>query len=223
MQSVMIQKSRVVPRWRRQAVALSGAVALALISLGSNASGLTLIESKLSISGTSTVHAWHSKATLFKVTFAPASEWPAGPADLTAVEKAIAAGALDSVQVAVDVKGMRSGKDGLDKNMYKALKAEQHPKILCTITSFEAKATPSGALALVGHGRITVGGVEKKIQIPAQVTREGDALRVKGSVVVAMKDFGIKPPVMMMGTLKTGNDVTVEFDLVVGASSGTGL
>ena len=223
MQSVMIQKSRFAPRWRRQVVALSGAVALALISFGNNASGLTLLESKLSISGTSTVHAWHSKATSFKVAFAAKSEWPAGAAELPAVEKAITAGLLDSVRVAVDVKAMRSGKDGLDKNMYKALKAEQHPKILCTITSFEAKTSPSGALALVGHGRLTVAGVEEKIQIPAQVTREGDALRVKGSVVVSMKDFGIKPPVMMLGTLKTGNDFTVEFDLVVGASSGSGL
>ncbi len=212
---------------RRQwvAVAVSGvvAIAIALATFGREASGLTLLpESKLSITGTSTIHAWHSKATSFKVNFAAAPEWPAGAADLAAVEKAIAAGSLDSVTIAVDVKSMRSGKDGLDKNMVKALKADQHPKILCTITSFEAKPSPSGALAMAAHGRLTVAGVERKIEIPVQATREGEALHVKGSVVVGMKDFGIKPPVMMMGTLKTGNDVTVEFDLVVGSTSGSG-
>ncbi len=228
MQSINARESRtgrMLRPWRILAIVATAALAAALPVLGKESSRLALrTESTLSINGTSTVHAWHAKASTFQVSFAvDPARWPADATDLPAIEKAIAAGVVDSVAISVDVKSMHSGKDGLDKNMYKALKAEQHPKILCWITGYETKTAANGALSIVARGRLKVAGVEKQIEIPAATTREGDALRMKGSVVVKMTDFGIKPPVMMMGTIKTGNEVTVGFDLFVAPGNGSQL
>ena len=34
-----------------------------------------------------------------------------------------------------------------------------------------------------------------------------------GSIKIVMSDYGIEPPVAMFGTLKTGDEVTIDFEL----------
>lgn len=206
------------------ALVIAGAMASAIPGGAKESPGLALrANNRLWITGTSTVHAWHSKATSFQVSFAvDPAKWPSS-SDATSIERAVASDLVDSVEVAVDVKSMRSGKDGLDKNMFKALKVAQHPRILCRISDYEAKVGAGGAMAITANAKLTVAGVERTIRITGDAVREGDGLRIKGSVPVHMTDFGIKPPVMMMGTIKTGNDVMVEFDLLVGASTASGI
>ena len=45
----------------------------------------------------------------------------------------------------------------------------------------------------------------------ASETRDG--IQLRGNRKLSMKDFGIKPPTMFMGMLKTNDQVTVTFDL----------
>jgi hypothetical protein len=42
-----------------------------------------------------------------------------------------------------------------------------------------------------------------------------DALRVTGKYELNMKDFGVKPPTLMLGTMRVGEKVTVNFDLLL--------
>ena len=43
---------------------------------------------------------------------------------------------------------------------------------------------------------------------------DGDKqFQVKGEVPLKMSDFGIDPPTAMMGTLKTGNEVVIKYNL----------
>ena len=44
--------------------------------------------------------------------------------------------------------------------------------------------------------------------------KDGDAL-VRGQIALLMTDFGIKPPVALMGMLKTDPKVTVTFETVL--------
>ena len=45
--------------------------------------------------------------------------------------------------------------------------------------------------------------------------RADGALRVTGKVPITMTEWGIKPPTLMMGTIKVGQVVTVQFDLLL--------
>jgi hypothetical protein len=44
---------------------------------------------------------------------------------------------------------------------------------------------------------------------------DGGALRARGAVAMRMTDFGIKPPTGLFGLIRSRNEITVRFDLVV--------
>jgi len=174
--------------------------------------------SKVWLTGNSTVHAYHSNATKVGLTFQSA-ELPAAASPAEAMEQLIRGRGVTGLELTLAVAGMRSGKDGLDKNMSKALLAEKHPEIRFTMTGYEVAAGEAGAMKIDARGKLRVAGVEREIRIPVAAKREGDGLRLTGEVPLLMTQFGIKPPTMMMGAIKTSDEIVIHFDLVVGAGS----
>jgi hypothetical protein len=41
-------------------------------------------------------------------------------------------------------------------------------------------------------------------------------LRVKGSKQLRMTEYGVKPPSLMLGAMKVGDQVTVGYDIILG-------
>src|SRR5690606_7230327 len=104
-------------------------------------------------------------------------------------------------------------KDGLDKNMHKALKVAEFTDINFRLTRLEARAGVAGGYRATGVLRIA--GVERTVALDLNTERKGAALKVAGKVQFLMTDFGITPPVAMLGMLKTDPKVTVSFETVV--------
>lgn len=180
-------------------------VALLLVAsattLGAQAAKIAVVPaSSITVNGTSNVHDWH----LTSSTFATEIEMA------TPVE---AAAKVQAVTLSLPVTTLKSGKGGLDKNTYKALNAEQHPTITFRMTSYSAVPSASAARATV-KGLLTVNGVEKEVTLDATIT--GDAksgLKAIGTTKFLMTDFGVKPVTALLGTIRTGNEVTIEFAL----------
>ena len=53
----------------------------------------------------------------------------------------------------------------------------------------------------------------KAVSIPAQAADEAGKLRVTGTYTVDMREYGLKPPSLMMGTMKVDPAIAVSFDL----------
>src|SRR5262245_37720295 len=199
-------------------------IALAVLAPLGRALGAELVlrsGSELELSGKSTMHPYEAKAAKLDVTFRhEAAAWPAGVAGGEAVEQLIRAHGVTSMAVVVPVKDLHSGKDGLDKNMYKALLAEKHPEIRFTMAGYEvADGATAGEMAITARGALVVAGQEREITMAATAHRDGDVVKLHGSVPLLMTQFGIKPPSMMMGAIKTADQVTVSFDLVIGVDA----
>lgn len=63
-------------------------------------------------------------------------------------------------------------------------------------------------------GKLTIAGTTREIIMDVRATRgNGNLLSGTGTVELLMTDFGIRPPVVMAGLLKTGNKITVGFEL----------
>ena len=171
-------------------------------------------ESKLWIDGTSNLHSWSCKAT----TLDAAVDLDAALATqiATAPPKA-----LKRVQVKVPVKSLKCNHGGMDGNVYKALKADESPEISYILATFEAapgEAKDSFTLHTVGT--LVIAGTEKKIEMDVLATRLADgSVSAKGVVPVKMTDFGIQPPTAIFGRLKTGDEVKVNFELMVGGKA----
>ena len=170
-------------------------IVLALAALAASAERFApATGSMIRVEGTSTLHEWK-------------------------MEGAAINGRIDSDRpnavVTIPVASIKSSHTKMDKLMAEALKAKDHPEIRYELT--EATQIPNGnSFVMKTRGRLTIAGVTREIAMDVQGTRNADGrYTLTGQAPVKMTTFGIKPPVAMMGTIKTGDDVKVTFRGVV--------
>ena len=191
--------------------ALATALLLAPVANGETApaSALRLVSSTVSLSGTSNIHPYTASTTAARLVRLQLADGVLGEEVWTAVVKP---GAITEFEIAVPAATLSSPKEGLDKNMHKALKVTQHPEIRFRLSRLEAAA----AGALKGVGTLRIAGVEREITLALQTQRSDAGLIVTGQAPLLMTDYGIDPPKAMLGMLKTDPKVTVTFETVLG-------
>jgi hypothetical protein len=187
---------------------VAAALALPLLAEAQGTS-LTLANAKVAIAGTSNIHEFTASTADVKVTRLAIADGILGPDWLTAI---LNPGAVEALDIAITTTTLTSPKDGLDKNMYKALKATEFPQIVFRLQRLEAKGA-----ALRAIGILKIAGVEKEIAFDLKTTANANTLTVSGSVPLLMTDYGITPPKAMMGMLKTDPKITVAFETVFAA------
>jgi polyisoprenoid-binding protein YceI len=165
-------------------------------------------ESKLWVSGTSTVRSFECQAGSFDAKLA--STGTDAVAAVLAGEKAVS-----DVVVTVPVDKLDCRNGTMNEHLRKALKATQHPTVVFRVSAYElARSTDGVAVTLTGT--LTLGGVEKLITVNAQAKPgENGTLLVSGTREVRMTEFGLKPPTLMLGTLKVDERIKVGFDVVL--------
>jgi polyisoprenoid-binding protein YceI len=173
------------------------------------AAPLALASARVSLEGTSNVHAF--TASTHTVTIRAIEIAGAPAADV--LEHVLQPGNLKSFEVSIPAASLTSPKEGIDKNMHKALKAQEHRDIRFRLRALE----PAGD-AYRGVGVLTIAGVEKEVTLNLKVERKGAALAVTGATDLLMTDYGITPPKAMLGMLKTDPKVQIRIELLLEAA-----
>jgi len=194
----------------RIASALALTTCLAVIAIASMDVPLALISAKVTIDGTTNLHPYSASTATVRVTRAHLSPAPAGTEFW---ENALKPGVVDVFEIAIPATSLSSPKEGVDKNMYKALKTEQYPDITFRLARFEARDNVPGPRRAIGV--LTIAGVEREVTLLITTKRTGGTLSVHGSLDLLMTDYGVTPPKAMLGMLKTDPKVTVTFDTVL--------
>jgi hypothetical protein len=197
---------------RTTVAGLAAGVLIAASPAASTNTALAIGTAKLTLAGTSNIHAYTASTTAIRVTRVQLGAAPAG--DL--LEQAVNPGVVEAFEVTIPAKSLASEKDGLDKNMHKALKADEHPEITFKLLRFENRPAPATGLRAIGVLRVA--GVDRQVAIDIATERKDAALLVKGTLALLMTDWGIEPPKAMMGMLKTDPKVTITFDVAVAAN-----
>ena len=171
-------------------------------------SPVVVSSAKVTLSGTSSVLDWsaatdQARTRSVKVT----KDLPGGDYFWVGV---IQPGAVESFEVVVPVADLKSDRENFSADMHAALKADTHPNIVFTLTRMEKR--PGGAKAI---GMLDVAGVQREITLDLFTSLRDGKLLVKGTLDLLMTDFGITPPVAMMGLLKTDPKVTIRFETVL--------
>ena len=165
-------------------------------------------QSRLWVSGTSTVRSFECKASAFT-----ARVEAAGPGAIGAVlsgEQGVAA-----VRVEVPASNLDCNNGTMNEHMLKALKAKENPTISFRLTSYTAAKAAEGVTGEI-TGVLSLGGVEKTITFPGMASDAGDGmLKVVGTHEISMKEYGLKAPSLMLGTMKVGDKVKVGFDVTL--------
>ena len=162
-------------------------------------SKVVLSESKLDVNGTSNVHDWTIEAKAMS-----------GKASVT-----LDAGdlkAIKSLDFSVEVEQLKSGKSGMDKNTFKALKSTSHKNITFKLVKVIKITTISdNNYTIETQGDLTIAGVTKRINQSFTTKLIGKKMVFTGKQKIDMTVYGVEPPKALMGTIKTGKDVTVDF------------
>ena len=159
----------------------------------------------VTLAGTSNIHDYSATTSTVRLTGARVVQ-PVADAD-----GLLAPGAVEGFEVAVPAATLVSDKDGLNKNMHKALLADKHPNIVFRLARIEAGA--GGALKAVGT--LQIAGKAKEMAFDLTTERQASSLKISGRTNLLMTDFGIAPPKAMLGMLKTDPKVTVTFEAVL--------
>ena len=177
--------------------------------------------STLWLEGTSNVHDFESRTGELAITFAGDAAVPE-PADAAGLEKLIRTSAVRRVEVLVPVRSLRSKKEGLDKNLRRALKADEHPNIRCRISRYSLMPHPgsSDTLAIRAEGTLEIAARTRPVTLDATAHRDKAGLWLEGSKALVMSDYGIKPPTMMLGTLRVADRITVHYRLLLTPKAG---
>jgi polyisoprenoid-binding protein YceI len=165
----------------------------------------------MKLSGTSTLHKWTMDAKTFS-----------GGADFNF--KGDNSGELNSVKAltfSLEVANLKGSESGLNKNAYKALKSKEYKDIDYKLLSATISPSKDNKFLIKAHGNLTIAGVTKEIDMDVWCTVNQDkTITCTGSEKLNMTDYAVKPPTFMLGAMKTGDAITLDFTLVYKKQAG---
>ena len=170
----------------------------------------TLDESStIVIKGTSTIHDWEADVEKMDANVMLATSQPEGEEPNNLVE---------SFSITIPVELLESGKGKMNRKMYDALKKDDHPEIMFFLESAQmVDKAPGGQLfTLKATGNLNIAGSLKEVTFPVTATKVNEnSFRFEGSYSLNMKEYDVDPPSAMLGTIRTGEEVEIVFDLLV--------
>lgn len=168
---------------------------------------LALTSAKVSLAGTSNVHDYTASTSAVRLTRVVLGQTQPGAVSWDEVQSSAG---LVGFDVTIAAGTLTCPRDGVDKNMHKALKVEQHPTI-----TFSLERLDGAPGALTATGLLRIAGVARAVTLPLTTVVSGDTLAVTGALDVQMPDYGIKPPTALLGAVRASPKVRVTFDLVL--------
>jgi hypothetical protein len=167
---------------------------------------------RVAISGTSNIHPYTASTTTLRIVRLQLQPSLTDPEFLDAIVKP---GAIGAFEIAIPAASLTSPKEGIDKNMHKALKVAEFPEITFSLVRLER--SPGAADLLRGIGTLQIAGISRDVVLNLAATQNGGAITVKGELQLLMTDYGVTPPKALMGMLKTDPRVTVTFETTLSA------
>ncbi|HEY2376635.1 MAG TPA: YceI family protein [Gemmatimonadaceae bacterium] len=170
-------------------------------------------DSRLWLEGSSNVRDWRCDATSLDASIDLDADAHGGA---TSIER------VRGVQVRVPAYALTCGRSQMDNIMYKALRADDEPDCRQIVGKFDIVTREPGdpEHSLVMQGTLRVAGRERLVRVPVEVQEQRDgSLRAQGALPILMTDYGITPPKVLFGVLRTENRIVVKFDLLVDRAS----
>jgi len=159
---------------------------------------------KIDIAGTSTFHDWDMVSEK-------------GSCDIAFNFDGSNITGLSSVLFTINGETLKSHHSGMDKNAYKALNTEKYPDITFTSSYANVRSNGPNSYVISAKGKLTISGVTKEVWLAGVTTVNPADMSVQtaGSLKIKMSEYNVEPPTFMFGAMKTGDDVTVKFNVTL--------
>ena len=161
---------------------------------------------QLVVDGDSTVRAFSCKAAKLDLKLQPNDGAGLGAEQL--------ATALRGLSFELPTAQLDCANDTMNGHLRDALKAQEHPAIAFTMSSYTAGPVQAdGRRVLRIKGNLSLAGSTRPVELTAFAAATPDGgLRVQGRHSLRMTEWGVKPPSLMLGTMKVKEAVAIRFD-----------
>lgn len=159
---------------------------------------------QMTISGTSNLHDWTTNVEDISLV-----------AELELVNGFVST--VGTVSMSAKVSSIKSDKGSvMDNKTREALKGDKNPNIIYKLRQVEIAQMKDKISKLTTEGTLSIAGVTKpvKMDVFARQLPNGE-VEVWGANGISMKDYGMQPPTALMGTIKTGDAVTVRYSVIL--------
>jgi hypothetical protein len=157
----------------------------------------------MKLTGTSNLHDWEMNAAhgTSKATFL--------------IDKKGKVVSMSQLGFSFPAKNLKSDHTAMDKNTYKALRTDKNPNISFVGTSSSIKSTGGNNYTLNCNGRMTIAGVTNATNLIATgvYNPATGSFTITGVKKMKMTDYNVKPPTAVMGTIKTGDDIILSYNV----------
>jgi len=151
------------------------------------------------VSGTSTVRGWtcsvSGTAHVASGSSAPAPGFAAG---------------VQSATLTVPVADFECPDETMTEHLMDAMKPAEFGEITFRLDSYEASG--DGAEA---SGALTIQAVTQPVSFPISLTPSGAGVTIAGEVGLDMTEYGVEPPVVLLGLLRVGPEIRIQFEGLV--------
>jgi polyisoprenoid-binding protein YceI len=173
-------------------------LAMSVVTVSANAQKAYNLDAKtsFSVTGTSTMHDWEMK-----------SASRTGTANLTVTDSKLVD--INSIDITLPAESIKSEKKSMDNVAYETLKTDKNKNIKYVLKSAEKVNETTWNLT----GTYTIAGVSKIVKTQVKTTVVNGVVNLQGSNKIKFAEFGMKSPTAMFGAIKTGEDLTVKFNL----------
>ena len=167
-----------------------------------NAANRTFIQNvTVFITGTSTLHDWEMKSNKghVELSFGFGSNG-----------KLIG---LSGLKFSMEAESLKSDKTMMDNNAYKALKTASAKNIVFVLSSSNISQQNETTYQIKATGKLTIAGTTRETDVVANVKYNPSdrSYTITGTKKLKMTDYNVKPPSFMLGTVKTGDEISISF------------
>jgi hypothetical protein len=153
------------------------------------------------VSGTSTIRGWTCTAKGTLAVQPGSGGGPAVPGFPNGVQ---------SATLTVPVKGFNCPNAEMTEHLMQAMHPEKFADIVFKVEKYELAGTQAQT-----SGAMTIHGSTQPFSLPVTVKSSGAGASIEGSTRLDMTTYGVEPPVVMLGMLKVGPQIRIEFKGVV--------
>jgi len=123
---------------------------------------------------------------------------------------------LDQNQHSIFVKSFDSNNKMALRDFFKLVKADNYPSFNIQLNYFEIQSKDINVNCAKAYAsvNITIAGKTNQYSIPIISNQSGDFYILDGTEKINIRDFGLVPPVKMLGLLRVNEWIDIDFHII---------
>lgn len=159
------------------------------------------LSSLIEVNGTSTLHDWTS--TLKKMS--GSANFLIEGTDLNN---------LTGLNFKANAENLKSGRGSMDDNTYEALMTNKFPFFMFSQTGASTVRKTGNSYKVMVPGKLSISKGARTINLEATCIYKQQDWLCSGTHKIKMTDYGVQPPTAVMGTIKTGDELIIDYKIL---------